>query len=74
MQLWLPLQFLGWFYREVRQSIVDMEEFLRILQTETTLPDGPLEFPPIRHLNGKSINGNGASIPLQESSDQVYEL
>lgn len=27
LQLWSPLQYLGWFWRELRQSLVDLEEF-----------------------------------------------
>jgi ABC-type transport system involved in Fe-S cluster assembly fused permease/ATPase subunit len=34
LQLWAPLQFLGWFYRELRSSLVDMEDFFAILRTK----------------------------------------
>ncbi|KAF8062057.1 ATM1 [Scenedesmus sp. PABB004] len=45
LQLWGPLQFLGWFYREIRQSLVDMEEFFDILKTPNSLPGGSVKLP-----------------------------
>ncbi|KAK9836126.1 hypothetical protein WJX81_003499 [Elliptochloris bilobata] len=45
LQLWGPLQFLGWFYRELRQSLVDMDAFFGILKTQPSLPDGARELP-----------------------------
>ncbi|KAI8464686.1 MAG: ATP-binding cassette superfamily [Monoraphidium minutum] len=45
LQLWSPLQFLGWFYRELRQSLVDLEEFFEILATRSDLPDGSHDLP-----------------------------
>lgn len=45
IQLWAPLQFLGWFYRELRQSLVDMEDLFNLLRTPSQLPDGTLPLP-----------------------------
>lgn len=45
LQLWAPLQFLGWFYRELRQSLVDMEDLFELLRTPTTVPEGEEELP-----------------------------
>jgi ABC-type multidrug transport system fused ATPase/permease subunit len=36
----------GWFYRELRQSLVDMEDLLNLLRTPPSVKDGSLELPP----------------------------
>jgi ABC-type transport system involved in Fe-S cluster assembly fused permease/ATPase subunit len=45
LQLWAPLQFLGWFYRELRQSLVDMEDLFGLLKTSPAVPEGSQELP-----------------------------
>ena len=41
---WLLLE-QGWFYRELRQSLVDMEDLFALLRTPTRLPDGANDLP-----------------------------
>ena len=41
LQLWAPLSFLGFFYRELRQSLVDMEAMFEVMGTQSNIPDGP---------------------------------
>jgi ABC-type transport system involved in Fe-S cluster assembly fused permease/ATPase subunit len=40
LQLWAPLQFLGFFYRELRQSLVDMEAMFEVMSTRSNIKDG----------------------------------
>jgi ABC-type transport system involved in Fe-S cluster assembly fused permease/ATPase subunit len=58
LQLWAPLQFLGWFYRELRQSLVDMEDLFEILRRNPALPDGFQDLP-------SSSNQEGVAVQLQ---------
>lgn len=45
LQVFGPLQFMGFFYRELRHAIVDMQEYIKILQTPSSLPDGAHAIP-----------------------------
>ncbi|GBF89046.1 metal ABC transporter permease [Raphidocelis subcapitata] len=81
LQLWSPLQFLGWFYRELRQSLVDLEEFFDILRTRSQLPDGDTELPDappgLRNATAEAAEANGtrhadgASAALQHGSERA---
>lgn len=79
LQLWAPLQFLGWFYRELRQSLVDMENFFTILQTKPSLPDGTLllpDTPPapsaiLGSTNGSAQNGSSPEATSSNASEHA---
>jgi ATP-binding cassette subfamily B protein len=41
MQLFRPLDLLGWVYRTIRQGLVDMAEMFRLIDTEVEVEDKP---------------------------------
>jgi ATP-binding cassette subfamily B protein len=41
MQLFRPLDLLGWVYRTIRQGLVDMAEMFRLIDTEIEVRDAP---------------------------------
>ncbi len=41
MQLFRPLDMLGWVYREIKQGLIDMEQMFTLLDTHTEIADSP---------------------------------
>lgn len=39
IQIYMPLNFLGFVYREIKQSLVDMEKMFEIIETESDIKD-----------------------------------
>ena len=65
LQLWAPLQFLGFFYRELRQSLVDMEAMFEVMSTVSAVKDGDRELPRAK-VGSAGAKVQGARVSLRD--------
>lgn len=47
IQLWAPLAFLGWFYAQLRQSLVDLDQMFVIMSTRPAIIPGERSLPDV---------------------------
>jgi ABC-type transport system involved in Fe-S cluster assembly fused permease/ATPase subunit len=57
IQLWIPLNFLGVLYREIRQALVDLDRLFRLMRVNREIADAP-DAQPLQ-LRGGSVRFDG---------------
>ena len=72
LQLWAPLQFLGFFYRELRQSLVDMEAMFDVMATRSKIPDGTETLP--KREGGAAVSLKNVSFGYSDSQRVVKDV
>ena len=55
IQLFIPLNFLGFVYREIRQALINIEKMFQLTEVEPKVFDSP-DAKPIEHRSGDPIN------------------
>lgn len=64
LQVYLPLNFLGFVYREIKQSLTDMEKMFDVIATEAEIADKP---------DAKPLDINGGAVAFENVSFHYAE-
>lgn len=71
-QLWVPLNFLGWQYREVRQSLIDLQNLFAILERQSIVREIEGAQPLIVKGGGVEFRNVSFSYPKEEDLDMDF--
>ncbi len=72
IQLYLPLNFLGFVYREIKQSLVDIEQMMNLLGVNQEVEDAPGAQP--LHLDGAALEFDGVRFAYNKERQILHDL
>jgi len=73
IQLYIPLNFLGVLYREIKQALTDMEKMFRLLSAEREVADRP-EAATLDLAGGPSVRFEGVSFHYESNRPILHQL
>ncbi len=72
LQLYMPLHFLGFVYREIKNALADMERMFRLLDVNREVEDAPDALP--LKLNGAAVLFNNVSFSYESAREILHDV
>ena len=72
LQLYMPLHFLGFVYREIKNALADMEKMFRLLDEHREIEDAPGAWPLM--LNGASIRFDHVKFSYDPAREILHDV
>jgi len=72
LQLYMPLHFLGFVYREIKNALADMEKMFRLLDENREVQDAQLALP--LKLNGAAVRFDKVSFSYDPAREILHEV